>query len=374
MADTALLLQALGAAQQAPYQRNPFIGFSQTQPMATSEYGRAAENIIKGLVGGYGFSQANQEAADNMNKVMQARQNRNYNLLLQKPDLAPAANVFMLQDLETDQAMQLARQKQRLEDESALNRAFYDKGMVPNLSAGRVEMIPGFTDGVSQLERAKANAGLGLERAKIDQRREIEKPDRAFGNISNLRKEFQGLPEVKSFVTSEIGFNSLKKAIEDPSSTSDLELVRGAIQAIEPGMAVRDGEQAAVAASASIPGQYKGWITKALSGESALPPDVREGVLRIAQRRYEEHASKFNQARQFYGVQAERTGEGLFGAADVTYLPGVEFPQTGAESSAASASSAATVEGIPEGAQPTGRTMGGKPAYLLPNGQYWVSE
>jgi hypothetical protein len=369
MADTSLLLQALQASQQAPYQRNPFIGYANSAPVATSEYGQAAENIIKGLVGGYGFSQANQEAADNVQQIMQARKDRNYNLLLQRPDLAPAANVFMLQDIETDQAMQLARQKQQLEDRSALNRAFYDKGMVPDIQSGQVKMIPGFTDGISAIEKAKADAQLGIDRRKLDQQRELEKQDRAFKNVMDVRKEFQGLPEVKNYVTSEIGYRSLQKAMEDPSAASDLEIIRGAIQAIEPGMAVREGEQAAVAASASIPGQYKGWLTKALSGESALPPEVREGVMRIAERRYQEHASMFNKARDFYSGQAGKVGEGVYDGNSVTYLPSAQIP---GQQQAVPQEQAAPA--MPEGAEPTGRTSGGKPVFRLPNGQLWTAD
>lgn len=174
----------------------------------------------------------------------------------------------------------------------------------------------------SLLEKYQGNKAL----VDAEMKRQLEAPDRQFeqglkseGALQDLRKEFQALPEVKAFTISDIGFKSLQKAIQDPASTSDLELVRGAIQAIEPGMAVREGEQAAVLQSGAILDQWKGVLVKALSGESSLPPEVRDGILRIAERRFNEHATTFNAARQFYMSQAQRRG--LPDPTGITYQP-----------------------------------------------------
>jgi hypothetical protein len=124
----------------------------------------------------------------------------------------------------------------------------------------------------------------------------------------NLRKEFQGQQAFKDFQIAEKGFRAMTKAISDPQSTSDLDLVYGAIQMIEPGMAVREGEQAAVKQSGSIPQQWKGEIENALNGSARLGKEVREGILRLAERRYDEHAKTFNTQFDFYGKEAERLG------------------------------------------------------------------
>jgi hypothetical protein len=155
------------------------------------------------------------------------------------------------------------------------------------------------------LRKYKGDETLARDAFKTDV---LDKPQKNEDRLSALRKEFQGLGEVQSFVTSDIGLKSMKKAILDPSSTSDLELVRGAIQAIEPGMAVREGEQAAVRQSGSIPSQWIAAIDGALTGKTRLPQDVREGIIRIAQRRYNEYGAKFNQSREFYMGQAQRMG------------------------------------------------------------------
>ncbi|CAB4136976.1 hypothetical protein UFOVP313_33 [uncultured Caudovirales phage] len=123
MADLALLQRALQSAQTNPYQRNPFIGFSQTQPTATSEYGRAAENIIKGLVGGYGFSQANEEVGQNLRALTEARRTGDYNAILGNPDTQDAASVFMLDDADRARQLDLYRQQKNVDNEAAVSRA-----------------------------------------------------------------------------------------------------------------------------------------------------------------------------------------------------------------------------------------------------------
>jgi len=152
------------------------------------------------------------------------------------------------------------------------------------------------------LEQFQGNEGA----ASVAMQRDLEKPVKDEGRLMDLRKEFQSLPEVKAYITSDIGIQSLRKAAKDPSPTADLELIRGAIQAIEPGMAVREGEAAAVENSASIPEVYKAWLLKGLSGQSGLPPEVRKGILDIAERRYSAYQEKFQLAESFYRSQAER--------------------------------------------------------------------
>lgn len=132
-----------------------------------------------------------------------------------------------------------------------------------------------------------------------------------------LRKEFSGLPEVKDFSNVMRSADALTKAIEDKSSVSDQELVRRAIQMIEPGMAVREGEQKAVGLSQSIPEAWKGELDKALTGGTALSDDVRAGIKRIAKRAYDAQAKTYEKTRKFYEEQATKRG---FDPRAISYL------------------------------------------------------
>lgn len=133
-----------------------------------------------------------------------------------------------------------------------------------------------------------------------------------------LRKELQGNDAFKSYEVSEKGYRTMLKALNDTSAVADLDFVYGAIQMIEPGMAVREGEQAAVANSTSIPESLKGALMKALNGEGRLTPDVRQAVVRLAQRRFDEHSRTFGLARNFYAQQAQRQG---IDPGNISYMP-----------------------------------------------------
>lgn len=128
------------------------------------------------------------------------------------------------------------------------------------------------------------------ERVKAQYRPAKEAADpseKLWGEADKRRAEFTSLPIVKDFAIIENAATGIFKAIQDDSAVSDLELVRAGIQIIEPGMAVREGEQAAAINSQSIPEAWKGEINKALSGGTALSPQVREGLKALAKRRYE---------------------------------------------------------------------------------------
>jgi len=137
---------------------------------------------------------------------------------------------------------------------------------------------------------------------------EVKAVERRQDLSEKIRKEFNALPEVKNFSITSKGAAIVAKAVKDPSAVADQELVRYAILMIEPGMAVREGEQRAVAASQSIPDEWRGYLSKALSGKGALQQQVREGILRLAARSYEAHKGQYEQALGFYKNRAAEIG------------------------------------------------------------------
>jgi hypothetical protein len=147
------------------------------------------------------------------------------------------------------------------------------------------------------LTKADKEALAARAKLTVAQREETDK----------LRKEFSGLPEVKNYSLIDTAARVVTKAVKDPSAVATQELVRRAVQLIEPGMAVREGEQAAIMNSQSIPDQFKGQLQKALTGEGGLQEDVRAGILRIAQRAYESQAERYKSTKDFYeGIAKER--------------------------------------------------------------------
>lgn len=126
--------------------------------------------------------------------------------------------------------------------------------------------------------------------------------------LINLRKEFNALDPVKNFAKASQAATAISGALKDLGRVSDQELVRYSIQMIEPGMAVREGEQNAVASSQSIPEEWKGQIDAALSGGTTLRTDVREGIKRLASRAYDSHKRLYDQAFDLYGKEATMQG------------------------------------------------------------------
>ena len=124
----------------------------------------------------------------------------------------------------------------------------------------------------------------------------------------DLRKEFTQSPSYKTFEVVEKTAGIMSKALKDKTAMSDQELVRYSILLIEPGMAVREGEQNAVAASQSIPNKWKGAISKALSGDAALQDDIRNGIRNLAARAYEGHRAQYDKVHQAYITIGKRRG------------------------------------------------------------------
>ena len=118
--------------------------------------------------------------------------------------------------------------------------------------------------------------------------------------FDTLRKEFQATQSFKDYEVSSKGAQALAQALKDNGAVADQELVRRTIQMIEPGMAVREGEAAAVAGSQGLSDQYKGEMLKALRGESALASQTREGIKRLAQRAYAGHLTNYEKSLNYY--------------------------------------------------------------------------
>lgn len=170
-------------------------------------------------------------------------------------------------------------------------------------SSATTAMPGGATDLLATPETYEYLTKPEREALKFKQDTEIKKTEQ----VDALRKEFSGLPEVKNYSLIDNAAKIVTKAVKDPSSVATQELVRRAVQLIEPGMAVREGEQAAIMASQSIPDRLKGELTRAFAGEGGLSEPTREGILRIAERAYTAQADRYKVTKDYYeGMAKER--------------------------------------------------------------------
>ena len=170
-------------------------------------------------------------------------------------------------------------------------------------SSATTAMPGGATDLLATPETYEYLTKPEREALKFKQDAEVKKTEQ----VDALRKEFSGLPEVKNYSLIDNAAKIVTKAVKDPSSVATQELVRRAVQLIEPGMAVREGEQAAIMASQSIPDRLKGELTRAFAGEGGLSEPTREGILRIAERAYTAQADRYKVTKDYYeGMAKER--------------------------------------------------------------------
>lgn len=110
-----------------------------------------------------------------------------------------------------------------------------------------------------------------------------------------VTQDFEKL--AKEYRESESGFRAMVKAWHDKGGTSDYELIRRAAQAVEPGLAVRKDDQDSIQQAASLLGETEQTIKAAMTGTTKLTDDVRDGIMRIAQRAVSERAVEYNMAR-----------------------------------------------------------------------------
>lgn len=142
------------------------------------------------------------------------------------------------------------------------------------------------------------------------------------GDLVDVRKEFVTKPAYTDYAQSLKGFRTLVKAMKDPTGGADLDFAYGIVQMIEPGMAVREGEQAAVRNTVSLPEQLKGALLKAMNGEGSITPDIKRTLLEVAKRRMEEHSKQYNTA--YDTLYGEAVRKKLPNPSAISYLPKAE--------------------------------------------------
>lgn len=305
MTSSALMQAILGATAQPEDNMYGFIGrtVGQAAPLMMDPYGSRGQNatyalgatLLSGLLGGLGQRRAAQE-----NQMMQSQIARGLKdpslwgqLAEENPRIASIANAAQLE--QSMQAQEYARKQ--LERESDLEWKVRELEQTQPL---KTRGAYGETYAREQAQADYQAKMFGGDPTMNPKHPGFMSEKDKIGVANTLRDEFRNSPITKTFKLQELGMRSLAKAMQDPSATSSVEIVRAAIQAIEPGLAVREDDQRAIAESVSIPEQLKERMRRALSGEKALDSATMQGLARIAARRYHENARQFDELRKTY--------------------------------------------------------------------------
>ena len=116
---------------------------------------------------------------------------------------------------------------------------------------------------------------------------------------TNLRKEFDDLPEVKSYKLAKTAYKSIEDATKRNTTASDINIVYGIAKLYDPTSVVREGEYATVANSPNIPEKIKG-LAQYLSNGGRLTPQVKADILAEAQGRMAAYEGEYLPQRQNY--------------------------------------------------------------------------
>lgn len=121
----------------------------------------------------------------------------------------------------------------------------------------------------------------------------------------DLRKEFEGLPDVKQFREVEASYKRINKAATKNSAAGDIALIFNYMKMLDPGSTVREGEFATAQNAAGIPTQVWNMYNKAVSGER-LAPEQRADFLGQAKEQYFGAEELFNvRADQYQDLAKE---------------------------------------------------------------------
>lgn len=128
------------------------------------------------------------------------------------------------------------------------------------------------------------------------------------GEVSTgIRKEFEGLPEVKNYKQALPAYRGIIDAAQRNTPMSDINLVYGIAKLYDPNSVVREGEYSTVANAPGMPDRIKGWA-QYVAGGGKLTPEVKQQIVAEANSRMGTFDKEYGAVIGRYGDIARRSG------------------------------------------------------------------
>lgn len=127
---------------------------------------------------------------------------------------------------------------------------------------------------------------------------------KAEDELKDVQKTFANTPEYKNYEYTKGVLERLSQGVMKTDAMSDVDFAKGAIQAIEPGLATQQGEVDAINNSPSIPDQLKASMAKAAGGTGSLTPKLRAQILGIVEGAYNTQATGYQKRYDFFTNEA----------------------------------------------------------------------
>ncbi|WP_244597477.1 hypothetical protein [Rhizobium hidalgonense] len=151
-------------------------------------------------------------------------------------------------------------------------------------------------------------------------------------DVTNLRKEIQGLPTYKSYQQALPPYQSMIDTAKTDSKASDLNLVYGLGKIMDPNSVVREGEMVMVNNTSSLPDWLQGAINS-VNGGSRLEPATRTAILNEARSRMTAYRGALdNDISQYRGIIGRRgmnQADVLPTLGDIPEVPSLTPPAAG---------------------------------------------
>lgn len=133
----------------------------------------------------------------------------------------------------------------------------------------------------------------------------------ARGNVirgeTDIRKEFEGLPEVKNYKLAYPSYAAIKSAAKRDTPQSDINLIYGIAKLYDPTSVVREGEYNTIANSQAIPEQIKG-MAQRIAGGGKLTPETKKQLMIEAENRLKVFEDEYLKAQGTFGGIAQERG------------------------------------------------------------------
>lgn len=159
----------------------------------------------------------------------------------------------------------------------------------------------------NQRTNAVAMRGQDMTDARAREFNQLKREGQTGTTSTTLRKEFEGLPEVKNYKQALPSYNVIQEASKRNTPQSDINIVYAVAKLYDPESVVREGEYATIANSQSIPEYIKG-VAQRLAGGGRLTAETKNQLIQEANTRMGFYEQSLMNARNQYEDVARRSG------------------------------------------------------------------
>ena len=154
---------------------------------------------------------------------------------------------------------------------------------------------------------ATQRRGQDLMNDRSKEANEIAANNKMVDLSTSLRKEFEGLPEVKNYKEAVPAYKAVVDASKRDTPQANINLVYGIAKMYDPTSVVREGEYATIVNSANIPDKIKGYA-QYLAGGGKFTPEVKAALVKEAEGRMQSFDDQFKKARMDFENISQNSG------------------------------------------------------------------